>query len=457
MYSAWGGCATLAGALLLVGCSSDVCGDDCTEGVSCNQVLDVPADYSLEEASSQARSGDCIALTAGTYGEATLHGGVSLLGPGAAQATVGSITLLEGDGAVIRRLQVAGVVKLRPAATGVRLDSLRVTGSQNGVQAEAGASFTLVDSVLSGVPDNGVLAVDAASVVVQRTTIEAGGGPGIWAQCTAGCDCTTRPEVELTDVQIVGNLHTGVALLGVNATLERVEIRDTGQREQELTANGGGLVASACTSLDAFGLTVDGSMHYGMLVDSSSGTLGAPGEDQGIIIIDSRGGGIWLQHIGNAVADQAVTLENVTMTANASVGLNIGGGSRGIIIIDSRVGDTTSSPTQALDWVDATSKANTGLDSIGDGLIWGMNADAQIDGLTLSGNDRSALLIDGPVTGSISNVTLASGDEAKGIVQQHVGSAAEGPTMGSGAPALSQLADAPWTTAEAPEPPNASR
>ena len=57
---------------------------------------------------------------------------------------------------------------------------------------------------------------------------------------------------------------------------------------------------------------------------------------------------------------------------------------------------------------------------VGDGILWHEGAFASFTNLTLDGNARSSVLIDGEVaTGSaFANVTLQGGDEGKGIVQQ---------------------------------------
>jgi len=264
----------LVAATFLGGCGDDVYGDECTAGVSCNEVYDVPADYELGEAASQASAGDCIALAPGSYGEVTLNGGVSLLGPSAPEVTVGTVTVLAGADPVVRHLTVAGVVKLRPQVSDARLDSLHVTGSKNGVQAEEGASFTLVDSTLAGIPENAILTVDAARISVARTTIRDGGGPGIWVQCGQGCDCTSPTQVDLNDVSIDSATYVGVSLLGATATLEAVDI--VGTHDEGYTGNGGGLSVSGCSTITSGeGLTIEDSSGFGMLVDGATVDMAA--------------------------------------------------------------------------------------------------------------------------------------------------------------------------------------
>jgi len=98
-----------------------------------------------------------------------------------------------------------------------------------------------------------------------------------------------------------------------------------------------------------------------------------------------------------------------------------------------------------------------GLQTIGDGFVWHENASVQVQGLTLAGNARTAMLIDGPVaTGStITDLTLEQGDETMGIVQQRANQLDQAPEVSGSTPAVSQTMDAPHDLAIAPLPPAA--
>jgi hypothetical protein len=438
--------------LLLVGagaggCGGDVC-DRCTEGVNCTEVFHVPRDYALDEAAAAATPGSCIALAAGTHGEVTLTSGVSLLGADAAEVTVGSVTVEPGSATMLRGLHVAGVVKLRADAREVHMERLLVTGSRNGVQAESGASFTLLASELRGVPDNAVLAVDAARITIRDTRIVDSGGPGLWAQCSAGCGCPAPPQVELARVELRNNHTVGVALHAVQADFEDVLIAEA--TAGALTQYGGGLSVAACSDLSARGLTVDGADTFGVLVDNSTAKLGFGDDDKGIIIINNKVGGIWLQNI-----DSSVTVENATVTGNGVSGINVGASSKGIIIINNKVGATAAQITAALGYTSGQ-PSPVGAISIGDGLIWSEGAEVHIDGLTLSGNARNSFLIDGPVPAgsTIQNVTLDSGDEQKGIVQQRVTLMSDIPET-TNAPQVEPTDTAPYAVPVSPAPPQA--
>src|SRR2546425_921830 len=84
---------------------------------------------------------------------------------GAAAVTDDSITLAAGAGAVVRGLAVgSGGVELM-GATGVRIESVRVTGkstvSRDGISLDPGASATIVTSEIDGAGRAGVYAKDA--------------------------------------------------------------------------------------------------------------------------------------------------------------------------------------------------------------------------------------------------------------------------------------------------------
>ena len=195
-----------------------------------------------------------------------------------------------------------------------------------------------------------------------------------------------------------------------------------------LEANsGGGLVASACATIDASGLDVGDNDLFGVLVDSASGKLGAPGEENGIII-HGNVMGIWLQGVG-ADDGPSVSMDNTVVEGNQGVGVGIGGGSKGIIIHGSEVRNTT---TRVL------AVADGGSEEVGDGLLWTGAAEVTVDGLSISGSARQAVLIDGTVgAGSaISHLYLSGGDEGKGVVQQNLESGSTSPEVGPEAPAI---------------------
>jgi hypothetical protein len=299
------------------------------------------------------------------------------------------------------------------------------------------------------VPQNAVLVVDAARATIQNTRIVDSGGPGVWAQCTGGCDCAARPNVALSGVELVNTAFVGVSLHGVDAQLARVVVRSPRAADFQY---GGGIVAAACSDVVAHGVTVDDADAFGLLVDNAKGSFGGMGDDKGIIIVNNRGGGVWLQNVVDGL-----TLENATITGNAVSGIDIGGGSRGIIIVNNRVGDTLTASYQAIGYVGAGgTPVPTGAKSIGDGVIWGQDAEVRITGLILGGSGRNAFLIDGAVAPgcSIAQVTLEAGDDDKGIIQQRASQASEMPETVD-APEVQQTVESPHDVPVAPLPPEA--
>jgi len=70
--------------------------------------------------------------------------------------------------------------------------------------------------------------------------------------------------------------------------------------------------------------------------------------------------------------------------------------------------------------------------------MWCQGSRVEMDGVTLAGNERASVIIDGPVgEGSrIAHLTLSDGDESKGILQQDLPAGGLEPEIGPGAPAL---------------------
>jgi hypothetical protein len=401
-------------------------GAACAQGIACAATRSVADDAALAAAAADAQPGECIALGAGTYAAVVLPGGVSLLGSGVARTTIAGIEVGAGSGAVVRGLSVgAGGLRL-DGALEARVDEVRVQGaSGDGVRLEGGASATM-----RGVE---VIAAAAAGVRVLHgdlrveSSVVADGGPGVVAKCDGGCDCMTPVSLTLTDTMVIGNEHVGIYAAGATATLDGVLVADTTVMGLEPNS-GGGVVAAACSTLSATGLEVADSDLYGVLVDSSSGKLGAPGEENGIII-HGNVMGIWLQGVGTEGLG-SLEIDNALVENNQGVGIGVGGGAKGIIIHGSQIKKTTAR---------VLTVAGGGSEEVGDGLLWTGAAQVSVDGLGISESARQGVLIDGPVaTGStIAHLVLSAGDEAKGVVQQSIETGGESPAVGAEAPAIS--------------------
>lgn len=436
-----GTCTTFAGSCIGVppgpACEQDFCAD----GVACSTTVEVRSTQDLAAAASAATAGSCILLAPGGYPAVTLPGGVSLLGAGADRVTVDAVTVSTGSGTVLRGFQAQGIVRLE-GATGSEIIAVRITGGREGIQALDGTSVTVADSEILQVADNAVHAVDAARVTLQRVLIDGNGGPGVWAECDAGCNCAAGAELALERVLLRNNQHVGVGLVGVDASFDTVDIVDTMPRG--LTSSGGGLAAMACSDIThATALRIERAALFGMVIDNSSADLGAPGEEQGIIIIDSKShGGLWIQNTEDG-QDVAVTNAMIARSAGVGIGLGVDGSAKGIIIIDSRVDDTSLAQLPTLAWGAQGQKVPGPLAGVGDGLIWGNDTTATIQGLVIANSARQSMLIDGAAgPGSwVEEVNLEGADAQSGILQQHVEPGTGLPDMGSNVPAINQTSD----------------
>jgi hypothetical protein len=437
-----GPCRTFRGGECVGVTPGALCDDaPCTEGVSCSEVIELEDGDDLAGALAGAAPGACIALDEGSYGAASVPAGVSVLGLGADHVEVASITLAGADARVLRGFRTHGPVEVGEGAV-VRLESLRIEGGANGVRA-TNADVTIAASEIRGAETNAIVA-EGSALAVERSIVEDNLGPAIWAACAAGCACATPPVVRVERSLLQRNQYVGVALSGVRATLSDVDIVSTAQRSFQY---GGGLMAAACTELEAAGVHIEDSADFGALIHDSSGSLGGAGE-RGIIIIGGRVG-LWLQDIGATRPDASLSVENFTAQKVRGVGIGMGGASRGIIIIGGHVSDTESIAMPVYRQVD--DMLTTSTEDVGDGLVWSEGVGADIDGLAIDGSARNSVLIHGGVAAGsrLANLVLAGGDEAKGIVQQGVEAGDEAPDV-EGSPPVAPQADAPYGV---PQPP----
>lgn len=148
-----------------------------------------------------------------------------------------------------------------------------------------------------------------------------------------------------------------------------------------------------------------------MLVNDASASLGGAADGDGVEIRRNVMGA-WFQNIGKS-SPQTVLVENSLIEGNEGVGIGVSGETRGLIICRSKVSGTT---TKALPVKDG---GNIGaVQEVGHGIAWLEGSEVTLTSVTLSANALSSVLIDGEAAGSMANVTLAGGDEQKGIVQQ---------------------------------------
>lgn len=427
-------CTTRVGETCVGVPAEPVCAEaSCTGGVACGKVLEAGSQAALDGALGQAAAGDCIALGPGKYAAVALPGGVSLLGRSAAEVEVGPISVADGAGAWIRGLTAGGGVTIG-AATGVRLEAVRIAGGDDGLLVGTAGSATLVLSEVAGTASHGVLGNGPDAVTIERSIIRDSAGPGVWVQCAGAneCGCPDKPSATLDRVLLTNNRYVSASFIATRATLRAVEIADTA-----VGANfqpGAGLIASGCSELNYAGVKVSASTSVGVLIHASSaGPAQNDGQEKGIIVIDGHPG-IWVQATGPLEEPgQTVTLEAAEAISCHGSGIGFDLEARGIIVIDGKVSGTVNQTVP----VEQGGSADVGV-----GLMWKSGVAATIDGLEVSGSALQAFVIDGAVgaDSSLANVTLTGGDESKGIVQQQVDTQDLAPTVGANSPAVQQNA-----------------
>ena len=415
----------------------DVCGDDiCTQGVTCAEVVTVSSDADLPSKVAAAKPGDCLALVSGHYGVVTLPGGVSLLGRSAAAVTVDSITVTAGAGTVLRGLGVgSGGVELL-GATGVRIESVRITGSplvnRDGIALDPGSSATVVSSTIEGAGRVGVYAKDA-DVTLDRCIVSGAQVAGVWIEgssCDGQCACSSRPTLTMNNNAIRDNHLLGLSTRGATVNLACTDVTGTRAGDKVMTGQrGGGVAATQCSNVSATRLRVLDSEDWGVLIDGSTAKLGAPTSSDETVEISRNRRGLWVQNVVYNAACSSIAscgeLHNATLAENLGVGLGISGATRGWVICKASITGTQTAnlPVSDENGFVGASKA------VGDGLDWLDGSEVRIEQLTLSGNERQSLLIDGPASGDIGSLTLGAGEEP--ILQQNLMGGAQ-PTQGNG-------------------------
>ncbi|MBW2458000.1 MAG: right-handed parallel beta-helix repeat-containing protein, partial [Deltaproteobacteria bacterium] len=319
--------------------------------------------------------------------------------------------------------------------TTVDIEAVRIVGSHTGMRIGPGATVSLSDSTITGSAVHGLTGAEATAITLTRSVIADSGGPGMWIKCADGCNCPQKPNVSLDRVLVRGNRLVSAAFVGVQATLNLVDITNSLEFGFE---RGGGLLVRGCSDVTATGVTVSTASSYGIFVDSSSATLGGGLGEAGIIIIDSMPG-VWIQRIGSAAEepDQTVVLDGVEVSDCRQAGMGFDHEAQGIIIIDSKVANTASA-SAPVEPVAGGTQAAVGL-----GVVWKRMSAVSIDGLSVSGSSGHGILIDGPVAAgsTMANITLDGDDAAQGVAQQQVDTQDEAPSVGANAPSVEQHSD----------------
>jgi hypothetical protein len=359
--------------------------------------------------------------------------GVKLLGKGAELTSVGRVELAAGSDGLVRGVTVtAGGITV--SGQNATIDAVRIADATiDGLTLAPGASATVSRSEISGSGRYAARAFDAASLQLDATVISGGNGPGLWAQCADGCDCTSDFTVTVSSTVIRNTKVVGMSLVGVTATLDNVEISagsvDSGFRP------GGGLSVSGCSMLDASGVRVIDNTHFGILVDDSSAHFRLTADGVGLVVSNNLRG-IWAQNIGLS-GQQSLTVDGATVTNNIGIGIGVDGQSLGATLTNCTVRDTTMTALPVL-----VRGVSAEAENVGDGLNWLGTSQMTVDGLTVSGSARASVLIDGPVApgSSLARVTLEGNDVALGILQQNLAQGDTQPQIGAATPALTTSA-----------------
>jgi len=421
-----------------------LCDDDaCTQDLACASVKTVGDDASLKDAIASAGSGDCIALHPGTYKSIQLPGGVSLLGRSAADVTVKGIQVGAGGQSTVRGLAVGEDGVTIASGAVATIEAVRIDGAGSaGLALSDGATVAVRASTISSSAADGVLLIEGATLTLEGSLIEANAGPGIRATCASDCDCPAPPDLVLRSSIVRENHVGGVLLFGAHALIESVDIQGTDVGDTvAFGLGGGGLSAVACSDLTAKDLHVFNNRSYGVLLDDSNAFLGDPASDPSVEITGNEIG-VWAQHISQSHA-QTVTLDGLTVKGNSAVGIGTSGDAVGLIICRSAILDTAMADVPV---------EGAGSKQVGDGLLWLGGSEIAIDGLSLSGNARASVVIDGEASGSMANVTLGGGDEEKGIVQQAYAGGAQ-PQVGANSPAITTSDTGLYSIPKAPAVP----
>jgi hypothetical protein len=384
----------------------------CVAGVACEKVLPVANDAELAAAVGSAQPGDCIALAPGQYSAVTVPASVSLLGKGVAEVSVAGVVLAGGNGAVVRGMTIGGGGLRLEATMGALIDTVSVVDSAiDGIEAAQGASFSAVGVDVRGAARYGISAFDSGTITLERVAVSGSQGPGLWAQCASGCDCASKPMITVTTSLITDNKTVGVSLAGVIGVLQTVDITEHAELGFDPS---GGMAVHGCAQLSMVGSRLLDNSSYGLLVDHASATIGGPTPAEAVEISRNQYGA-WVQQL-EADGSQPVGFDHCVLEANQAVGLGLSGESKGIMFWNSGVLGTLAKIVPAYDQGVAKQA------EIGDAISWSDFSGADVKNVTLSGNARAAILIDGDVAqgSSIASLVLSGGDEQKGVVQQNL-------------------------------------
>jgi hypothetical protein len=415
-------------------------GADCAPG-DCTTTVNVADDSQLQAALSAASAGTCIVLAPGAYQSADVPAQVRLFGQGGGASTLTGVKLAAGSGMRGLSVEQSGV-KVRDGATGVNIDAVTITGAApasctdaascpdgtcltqtdpvtgmtvgacqiDALDVGTASSVTITSSNISQPSGFGIYACGAASITVERVIVDGSMASGLWLDSTQACASAVATSLTLQQTIVRNNHRFGVALFGIAASVGFVRV--SGTQPDPLSFDGGGGVGIwAGSSATGAAMEVLDNKSFGLFVDSANAALGDMGSDQAVTISGNLIG-VWIQNA------PMVHLKNLQAVSNLGVGVGLNGAATGVLIDGGSLVMGTGMASLPALLPDGT----VGMDTLGDGLSWLGGAKATLQGLTLSGNQRTSVLINGEVASgsSINNPVLTGGDEGKGIQYQRV-------------------------------------
>lgn len=198
-------------------------------------------------------------------------------------------------------------------------------------------------------------------------------------------------------------------LPGAGATLSHVRLV-RGEGASSTFTPPGAFVAGQCATLVGKDIEIESpasAAAYGVIVDGASAALGGEAQDEGVRVAGALGG-VWIQNVPAALP---VSVEQAIFSGSRLFGFGIGSGVEGLIVEDVKVEHTRPETVAA----EGGSSVEVRV-----GFCWAASSQAAVHGLTLDDNEFVGMVIDGDVgAGStLSEVTLAGGDEEEGIVLQ---------------------------------------
>ena len=230
----------------------------------------------LADAAAVAASGDCVLVSAGSYGAASFKGGVNLLGAGAGSVTItpGSgktrgLEITGGSGGLVRGVRVngpGGGIHVDGTA-GLRIEQVHVNGATGaGIYAGAAKNLSLKQVTVSGTglgkigketitramgivltkgtsakitrllglksAQIGLYAVDSTVDISSSALVQNGKGAdessrGLVITCSSVSSCKALGKSTLTTVEVRDNYCVGVSLVGVLADLSGLQVTGT--------------------------------------------------------------------------------------------------------------------------------------------------------------------------------------------------------------------------------------